>query len=439
MRFVRSWLLVAVALLAVARGATAQTTNGTLSGHVADQQGLALPGVTINATSPSLQGVRSVVTSDNGDYAMVGLPAGEYTLSFDLSGFERVTKTVTLSPTQTLPVDAQMGIAGAKETVNVVGHTADTLMNTSQVATNFKQDFIQTLPTNRDLNATMLIAPAAHPTGPNGNYSIAGAMSFETRYLINGVDANENLRGQANPLYIEDAVQETTVATAGISAEYGRFTGGVVNVITKSGGNMFSGSFRDSLANDSWRAFTSLPAGTPVPGDRTQTVPTPALPAGASYPGDSKFDHVVPTYEYTFGGPVLKDRLWFFTAGRLQDQIANRQTFVTNIPYTLTNDQKRYKVNATSSPSSTTPSTTASRSSSPAGVHHLGPVRRGRRRGPAGDRRVPAAGGRHGSGREGHAGHDPRRLRPGDPVQPRARLGPPESAAREIELWFPNL
>ncbi len=113
MRFVRSWLLVAVALLAVARGATAQTTNGTLSGHVADQQGLALPGVTVNATSPSLQGVRSVVTSDNGDYAMVGLPAGEYTLSFDLSGFERVTKTVTLSPTQTLPVDAQMGIAGA--------------------------------------------------------------------------------------------------------------------------------------------------------------------------------------------------------------------------------------------------------------------------------------------------------------------------------------
>ncbi len=113
---------------------------------------------------------------------------------------------------------------------------------------------------------------------------------------------------------------------------------------------MFSGSFRDSLNNDNWRAFTSLPAGTPVPGDRTQTVPTPALPAGASYPGDSKFDHVVPTYEYTFGGPVLKDHLWFFTAGRLQDQIANRQTFVTNIPYTLTNDQKRYEVNATYSP-----------------------------------------------------------------------------------------
>ena len=118
-------------------------------------------------------------------------------------------------------------------------------------------------------------------------------------------------------------------------------------MITKSGGNLFSGSFRDSLANDSWRALTSLPAGTPVPGDRTQTVPTATVAAGSPYPGDVKFDHVVPTYEYTFGGPVLKDHLWFFTAGRLQDQIANRQTFVTNIPYTLTNDQKRYEVNVT--------------------------------------------------------------------------------------------
>ena len=79
-------------------------------------------------------------------------------------------------------------------------------------------------------------------------------MSFESLYLVNGVTVNENLRGQANNLYIEDAIQETTVATDGMSAEYGRFSGGVVNVITKSGGNLFSGSFRDSLVNDDWRA-----------------------------------------------------------------------------------------------------------------------------------------------------------------------------------------
>ena len=79
--------------------------------------------------------------------------------------------------------------------------------------------------------------------------------------LVNGVNVTENLRGQALNLIIEDAVQETTVATAGVSAEFGRFGGGVINVVTKSGGNTFSGTFRDTLNNDNWRSYTLLPAG----------------------------------------------------------------------------------------------------------------------------------------------------------------------------------
>src|SRR5260221_14139168 len=105
MRLLRSWLLLAVALLALAGVATAQTTNGTITGHVADSQGLALPGVTVNASSANLQGVRSVVTSENGDFVLSLLPSGTYTLSFELSGFQTVTKTATLAPTQTLPLD----------------------------------------------------------------------------------------------------------------------------------------------------------------------------------------------------------------------------------------------------------------------------------------------------------------------------------------------
>ena len=86
------------------------------------------------------------------------------------------------------------------------------------------------------------MAPAVHPSGPNGAYSISGAPSFESLFMVNGVTVNENTRGQPNSLFIEDAIQETTVATAGISAEFGRFSGGVINVVTKSGGNLFSGS-----------------------------------------------------------------------------------------------------------------------------------------------------------------------------------------------------
>jgi outer membrane receptor for ferrienterochelin and colicin len=353
MRSVRSWLLLAVALLAFAGVAAAQTTNGTISGHVADSQGLALPGVTVNATSPNLQGVRSVVTSENGDYVIPLLPSGVYTISFELSGFEKVTKTGTLAPTQTLPMDVAMGPAAITETVNVSGRAPEVLTQTAQVATNFKQDLIATLPTNRDVNAVLLLAPAVHPTGSGGAYSIAGAASFESLFMVNGVNVSENLRGQPLNLYIEDAVQETTVATAGISAEFGQFSGGVVNVVTKSGGNSFSGSFRDTLNNDNWRSYTLMPAGALVPNNRVASVPTTVAACGiaanepcsegAQYPRDTRLNLTVPTYEYTGGGPILKDHLWFFTAGRLTSQDSTRQTFVTNLPYTFTNDSKRYE------------------------------------------------------------------------------------------------
>ena len=101
----------------------------------------------------------------------------------------------------------------------VVGQAADVLTRTAQVATNFKQEVVATLPTNRDINATLLMAPAVHPTGPSGAYSIAGALSYESLFMVNGVTANENVRGQACNLYIEDAIEETVVATDGVSAE----------------------------------------------------------------------------------------------------------------------------------------------------------------------------------------------------------------------------
>ena len=327
MRFLRTWLVITATLLAAAT-ATAQTTSGTISGHVSDSQGLALPGVTINATSANLQGIRTVTSTANGDYIFSSLPSGNYTVTFTLSGFQDQQKSVTVAPTQIVPLDATLGVASLAESVTVVGKTAEVLTNTAQVATNFKQDMIANLPTNRDINATLLLAPAVHPTGPSGGYSIAGSMSFETLYMVNGVSVTENLRGQPYNLYIEDAVQETNVATAGISAEYGRFGGGVVNVITKSGGNLFSGSFRDTLNNDNWRTLT--------PFEVTSIAADPAHK-------DTRIATTVPAYEYTFGGPLVKDHLWFFTAGRLQTQTSGRQLVITNIPYTFTDKSSRYE------------------------------------------------------------------------------------------------
>ncbi len=311
--------LCCAALLLPAGAATAQTTTASISGQVLDAQSLGVPGVLVTALSPNLQGSRTTVTTATGDYVIGLLPAGTYTIRFTLTGFQTIERTVSLAPMERVPVDVTLGPARLAETVNVVGRAASVLAPSSQAVTNISQDLVSTLPTNRDLSASILLAPAVHPTGPGGYLSIAGAMSYDSLFLINGVEVNENLRGQPNALYIEDAIQQTAVATSGISAEFGRFTGGVVNVVTKSGGNTFSGSLRDTLYNDNWRATVK------------------------DFPGDTKVDDVVPTYEYTFGGPLQKDRLWFFTAGRLQKQSTRRALIVTNTPYDFQNNSQRYE------------------------------------------------------------------------------------------------
>ena len=361
MRCLKAALWMAVAVLLTSRLATAQTTTGTITGRVIDAQGLSIPGATVSVQSPNLQGILSVVTSENGDYVVPLLPPGTYTVTFELSGFERQQKTVAVAPTQTVPLNVTMGTGSISETVTVVGQTANVLTQTSQVATNFKQDMIQMLPNNRSIDAVMLRAPAVHPTGPSGNYSIAGAMSFESLYMVNGVSVSENLRGQPFALGVEDAIQETTVATSGVSAEYGRFSGGVINVITKSGGNQFSGSFRDTLNNDNWRSyvtgngnFAPLTGSQLTPACNTVTARNGSQIADPScFAGDgptagtggvaTKTNRVVPQYEYVLGGPIVKDRLWFFTSGRLQTRFSTLTTVApTLISYTSENPNKRF-------------------------------------------------------------------------------------------------
>lgn len=332
MRLSRAELLLTLALFGAARFGGAQSTAGTIRGHVADAGGLSVPGATVTVTSPNLQVPRVAVSSENGDYILTLLPPGTYQARFELPGFENVEREVTLAPTQVLPLDVVFNPAKVEERIDVVGASPNVLGRTAQVATSFPQTLISALPLSRDVSSTLLLAPGVHQTGPLGAYSIAGSFSFENQFLVNGVSVVENLRGQPHDLYVEDAIQETTVASAGVSAEYGRFTGGVVNIITKSGGNRFSGSLRDTLQNDKWRALT--------PVEHRQLRANPALK-------ETRVDRTVPTYEYTFGGPAIKDKIWFFTAGRAQKQESARTTVDTNIPYIFGIDSKRFELNGT--------------------------------------------------------------------------------------------
>ena len=323
-------LFLLVTLLGTPVSVLGQATTGSISGRVVSSDRQPLPGVVVEMTSPMLQGVRMTVTSDSGDYLIPLLPPGTYTVTFELSGFQTVTRTQQVAGAYNPSVDVTMSPSVVTEEVTVV---ADALpfVETAQVATNFKQDLMAALPTNRTIDAVMLMAPSVHATGPRGAFSIAGALSYENLYLVNGAVVVENLRGSAYPLYIEDALQEVTVATAGVSAEYGRFSGGMVSAITKSGGNIFSGSLRTSFANDYWRSLTP----SAVDPKRNDKTPKPATN---------------PMYEATFGGPLKKERLWFFAATRIKTEETSRTTLLTERAYIRTNNEKRYEGKLTYAP-----------------------------------------------------------------------------------------
>lgn len=319
---VRTARCVVVGLLWAASAAAQGNPTGAISGQVLDPDGLALPGVTVTVESPVLQGTRETVTSGNGDYMIPFLPPGDYTVTFAIEGFQTLRRPVRVEIAETITVNVKLALATVTETVTVTAQAATEIAQTATVASTYKSEVIERLPVGRTLNAATLLAPGVTDNGPGGNIMISGALSYENLFLVNGVVVNENLRGQARNLFIEDAIQETNVKTGSISAEYGRFQGGVVNTITKSGGNSFSGSLRVTFENDSWGALTP-------------------------YPGDRNIDKTIPTYEMTIGGPILRDRLWFFGAGRYQNLQENRTLAFTAYNYTREDKEKRYETKLT--------------------------------------------------------------------------------------------
>ncbi|MCB1034504.1 MAG: TonB-dependent receptor [Acidobacteria bacterium] len=318
-------LLLAVTTSGVALAQGAQT--GTLVGEV-ESEGQGLPGVTVTVTSPSLQGERTAFTGDDGTYIIRALPPGEYQVVFELAGMSTVQRTATISLGATSRSDAEMKVASVEETIVVTGEAPNPLENT-QISSNMDWvDQVDSLPITRTFDAVADLAPGVTGgvTTPNsGQLSIGGSFGYDNVFLIDGVDVNDNLFGTANALFIEDAIEEQQVMTSGVSAEYGRFSGGVINAITKSGGNDFSGSFRVDRTRQSWRNRTPLEEENDI------------------QLSDADND----IFSATLGGPIVKDYLWFFLAGRQFDTENNTALAVTAVPVNLTQETERREIKLT--------------------------------------------------------------------------------------------
>jgi hypothetical protein len=298
---------------------------GSLTGTVT-HEGAPLPGVTVTATSPALQGTRVTVSNENGNYNFPALPPGEYTVTFEMNGMTTVTRVARVPLGGTARADASLRLTGLAEAITVTAG-APAALETTEVQTNFSAKLIDELPIGRTLIATTSLAPGV-VNGVSG-LAISGANSYDNLWTVNGAIINEGIRGQPHNLFIEDAIQETTIQTAGVSAEYGYFTGGVINAITRSGGNEFSGSFRESFTNPAWTADSDF---------RNPT--TGAAPAAPI----STLNEV---YEATLGGRILRDRLWFFGAGRHFENTFENNFSHSERKFTRVNLDERFEAKLT--------------------------------------------------------------------------------------------
>ena len=301
--------------------------TGTLRGTAKDTTEAVLPGVTVTLASDALQGTRTGVTDRNGIYEILGLPNGIYTATFSLARYATVEREVTVPLGGLVEAHVLMPVGQVAEEVHVTAVPPSPL-TTTETSQHITADQVGQLPMGRTLFRIAELAPGLTANTPNsGQLAINGAFAYDNIYLIDGVDINDNIFGDADSLFIEDAVDEVQVLTSGISAEYGRFSGGVVNVVTKSGGNRPSGSFRANLYKPDWTART--PFENENDSERTGDIADNA------------------TYETTVGGPVLHDRLWFFYANRRARRSADETLPESGIAYVSRVENDRHQIKFT--------------------------------------------------------------------------------------------
>ncbi|HEX4439478.1 MAG TPA: carboxypeptidase regulatory-like domain-containing protein, partial [Thermoanaerobaculia bacterium] len=237
--------LTALCLLVLVPGALLAQTTGTVEGTITDQGSTPLPGVTVELSSPNLQGTRTVVTAADGRYRFPSVPPGQYKVTADLSGFGKIQKNATVALDATATVNLSLTLATTAEvTVSGEAPIVDTASTTT--GSSYSAKVIDQLPVGRNYAEIVFTQPGVQSDfgetmGRSMAISVYGSTSSENMFLIDGVNTTNVIKGIQGKDINNEFIQEVEVKTGGYQAEYGRNTGGVVNVITKSGGNEFHG------------------------------------------------------------------------------------------------------------------------------------------------------------------------------------------------------
>ncbi|MCM3874852.1 MAG: TonB-dependent receptor, partial [Thermoanaerobaculia bacterium] len=297
-------------ILALAPHALSQTTS-SIVGRVADEAGAPLPGASVEASSPSLQGTATALTDTQGRYRLTLLPPGVYAVTFTLQGFAKERQAnVAVALGRDTSLNADLHLATKVQT-SVTSEASAIELTSSGVGTGLDQRAVTTLPSGRNYSSVAQVVPGvssdANPANPDQDtITVYGSSGAENAFYIDGVNTTGAEYGfQGKELNFE-FIQAVDVKTGGYEAEFGRSTGGIVSVITKSGGNEFHGDVFGYYDSDKELvgSFSLQASADPVVSNTTSA-------------GYTRKD-----FGLGLGGFMIKDRLWFFGA---YDRVDNSQ------------------------------------------------------------------------------------------------------------------
>jgi hypothetical protein len=301
----KAWLVLL--LLGLAVPLAAQTSSsGSVQGTVKDSQGGVLPGVTVTAYSDALVSRHATtVTDGRGVYRFPSLPPGTYAFEAALAGFRKVRQDgVRVSLAQALSLDLTLTMATLAEQVTVAGEAPVVSVVANSVSTYIDNDFIDRQPIVRNFYTMLSAAPAV-----NGLMAYGGTEQRQNAYTLDGVNVSDPGSGEYWVMPSIEWLQEIQIGGLGANAEYGGYTGGVINAVTKSGGNEFHGAFEYYYEPKSWVSHNSPDFNT----------------------DEFSFNDA----SLSVGGPIKKDKLWFFVSGEYWKQVTTPLGAVTDTPRTI--------------------------------------------------------------------------------------------------------
>jgi hypothetical protein len=285
--------------------ASAQERFGALTGRVTDQQGAAIPGVTVVATNTQSGEVRTFVTDSNGQFSAPDLVPGRYNVRFELTGFSKVERAdVNVLLGRMFELDAQMRVGELTETVQVTAEASPLVdQRSTLIAHNVTAEEFDRMPKGRSFQSIAFSAPSVSQGLVEGGIQVNGASGAENAFTVDGIVTNSLVNGASRQNTVFEYLQEVQVKTSGITAEFGGALGGVVSAVTKSGGNTFRGEAHYYFDG------SAISAG-PV----KRLVLDPTTEATAFYVQDNENSSRNQEIGGSIGGPIVRDRLFFYGA-----------------------------------------------------------------------------------------------------------------------------